>query len=272
MTTAPATTCYRHPERATGRRCTRCGRPACPDCLRDAPVGAQCPECVRATRPTARERFGRVVRGERMLATKVLIAVTVASYLLVGTGESGVLGPGVHDLWLTRAGVAAGEWWRLLTVALVHGSVMHIFFNMVVLWQVGALLEPGAGRIRFPTIYVVSVLAGSAGALLLTTDAPTVGASGGVFGVAAAATLAMHRRGVRFWDTGFGPLLAINLGLGFVLPNVSLGGHVGGLLGGLATTEAMIRAREAARPLAGYAGAVVVGAASIGAALAAAGA
>jgi membrane associated rhomboid family serine protease len=125
-------------------------------------------------------------------------------------------------------------------------------------------LEPGAGSLRFSTIYVVSVLAGSAGALVLSPDAFTGGASGGVFGLAAAATLVMQRQGMRFWDTGFGPLLLINFGLGFFVANVSIGGHLGGLIGGLLATEAMIQARKLGQPWLGWVGAAFVGVASIG--------
>jgi membrane associated rhomboid family serine protease len=109
----------------------------------------------------------------------------------------------------------------------------------------------------------VSVLGGSAGALVLRPNVFTGGASGGVFGVAAAATLVMHRRGVRFWDTGFGPLLVINLALGFFLPGISVGGHIGGLIAGTLAAEAMLQARKTGQLALGYVGAAFVGAAAV---------
>jgi membrane associated rhomboid family serine protease len=112
------------------------------------------------------------------------------------------------------------------------------------------------------------VLAGSAGALIATPHTVVVGASGGVFGVAAAATLVLHRQGVRFWDTGFGPLLLLNLLLNLGMSNVSIGGHIGGLVGGALAAEAMMQARRIEQPILGYVGAVAVGAAAVVIALA----
>lgn len=199
-----------------------------------------------------------------MFATKAIIAVTAAVYLLVSVRDGGSAnGSTMRALWLYGPDVHNGEWYRLFTVALVHANLLHIGFNMLVLWQVGMLLEPGAGKLRFTTLYVVSVLAGSAGALIASPHDPTVGASGGVVGLAAACALVMHRQGVRFWDTGFGPLLLIVV---FIEPllmhNISEGGHVGGIIGGVLATEAMIQARKINKPWLGYVGAIAVGVAA----------
>jgi membrane associated rhomboid family serine protease len=204
-------------------------------------------------------------RGEHMLATKVIIGVTVVSYLLITLQDSSAArGDSLsRDLALNGPALAGGEWWRLFTSWFVHYGVLHIFFNMFVLWQVGMVLEPGAGKARFTVLYIVSGLAGSAGALVLDPNAFTGGASGCVFGVAAAATLVMQRRGMRFWDTGFGPLLLINLALGFFISNISVGGHIGGLIGGALAAEAMLQARNANAPALGYVGAAFVGGASV---------
>jgi rhomboid protease GluP len=157
-----------------------------------------------------------------------------------------------------------GEWWRIFTVSLVHLGFAHIFFNLVLLWIVGQILEPGAGPVRFGVIYLVSVAAGSAAALIATPHAVSAGASGGVFGVAAAATIVMQRQGVRFWDTGFGPLLVINLVLDqFVLTNVSIWAHIGGAIGGLLVAEVMLRSRKAGHPELGLVGGVLIGVAAV---------
>jgi membrane associated rhomboid family serine protease len=228
-------------------------------------VGAQCVECVRAAAPSARQRFHVRWRGENLLATKAIIAITVVAWLLITLQDNGATNRGSlsQDLALNGPAVNAGEWWRLATSWVVHYGPIHILFNMLVLWQVGMVLEPGAGRARFTTLYVVSGLAGSAGALLLDPNAFTGGASGAVFGVAGAATLVMQRQGMRFWDTGFGPLLLINVLLGFVIPGISVGGHIGGLVGGLLAAEAMLQARKVNQPALGYVGAAFVGLASI---------
>jgi membrane associated rhomboid family serine protease len=262
----PPVTCYRHPDRQTGRRCTRCGKPACPDCLRDASVGSQCVDCVKASAPSTRQRVGVFTRQENMLATKIIIGITVAAFVVIGLRDKSFDGVGhtADNLVLFGPLVHQGQWYRIFTVSLVHEGFLHIFFNMVLLWIVGQLLEPGAGPVRFGLIYVASVAAGSAAALIATPHAVSAGASGGVFGVAAAATIVLQRQGVRFWDTGFGPLLLINLFIDyFFLPNVSIAAHIGGAIGGLLVAEAMLQSRKAGRPELGIVGGVVVGAAAV---------
>jgi membrane associated rhomboid family serine protease len=146
-----------------------------------------------------------------------------------------------------------GEWWRVITAGFVHFSILHILFNMFILYQIGLVLEPAIGPLRFSSIYMASLLAGSLGAMILDPLVASGGASGAVFGVGAAATYALSRRGVRFWDTGFGPLLLFNLGLGFVVSNVSVGAHIGGLIGGVICAAAMIRPSHSRHgPLTGY--------------------
>ncbi len=264
------TTCYRHPDREAGRRCTRCGRRACPDCLQEASVGSHCVDCVKDAAPTTRQRVSIFTKNENMLATKIIIGVTVVAFVVIALRDGNVngTGPTADKLVLFGPLVHQGEWWRIFTVALVHEGFLHIFFNMLLLWIVGQLLEPGSGPVRFALIYVVSVTAGSAAALLVQPHIPSAGASGGVFGVAAAATIVMQRQGVRFWDTGFGPLLIINLVFDYFIPNISIAAHIGGAIGGLLAAEAMLQARKAGRPELGIAGAVVVGAAAFVLALA----
>ncbi len=261
------TTCYRHPDRQTGRRCTRCGRFVCPDCLREASVGSHCVDCVKAGAPNTRQRVTMLARGQNMLSTKTIIAVTAAAFIVIGLRDGQFDGTGrtANDLVLYGPLVHHGEWWRIFTVSLVHEGFLHIFFNMFLLWIIGQLLEPGAGPVRFGLLYVVSVAAGSAGALIAQPHVAAAGASGGVFGIAAAATIVMQRQGVRFWDTGFGPLLLFNLFLDyFVIPNVSIASHIGGAIGGLIAAELMLQSRKAGRPELGIAGAVLVGVVSVG--------
>ena len=141
----------------------------------------------------------------------------------------------------------------------MHYGLLHIGFNMFILYQVGVFLEPATGHSRFALLYFVSVLGGAAGALLLDPNAFTGGASGGVFGLAAAATLALYRQGVRFWQTTWGPLIVINFFAGFLHSRTSRSaGHIGGIVAGLLATEAMLQGRPGNRWL-GYVGAVAVG-------------
>jgi membrane associated rhomboid family serine protease len=257
-------TCFHHTDRETGRHCTRCGRPACPDCLRQASVGSHCWECIKAEAPPRADRVRRQLRGATLPVTKAIIAINVAVFLLL-TARTGSFGATSRqaDWALNGPAVAHGEWYRIITSGFIHYGLSHLFFNMLLLYLIGKVLEPGAGSARFAAIYAASLLAGSFGALIAAPNAFTGGASGAVFGIGAAATLAMYRQGVSFWQTGFGPILVFNLVLSFVLPNVSIGGHIGGLIGGTLVAEGMVQARRLGQPWLGYVAAALVAGASV---------
>ena len=263
-------TCFHHTDRETGRSCTRCGRPACSECLHDAPVGAHCWECIRAARPPRGERLRRWNAGAGPLATKVLIALNVVVYLLTAAG-GGAVGRGgdlQSRLALFGPAVAKGDWYRLVTSGFVHYGLIHIGFNMLLLYQLGSMLEPAVGRTRFLALYFAALLAGSFGALLLSPNALTGGASGAVFGLFGAAAIGLYHRGVNVWQTGVGGLLAINLVLTFVIPGLSIGGHLGGLAGGTAVGSVMLQARPSRRAtVEGIVFAILVAGAAVGGAL-----
>jgi membrane associated rhomboid family serine protease len=136
--------------------------------------------------------------------------------------------------------VASGDWWRLLTAAFLHYGPVHLGLNMLALWWFGAPLEEAIGRGRYLLLYLVSGLAGSAGALLLDPNAATVGASGAIFGILGAALVLERQRNFVLGGQALG-LIVINLILGFVIANVSIGGHVGGLIGGVLCTLVLSR-------------------------------
>jgi membrane associated rhomboid family serine protease len=271
VATEPTTTCFHHPDRETGRACTRCGRPACPDCLIQASVGSQCFECVRADRPapTRRARDWAARQSGRPWVTQSIVVCTVIAYVVIALRDGRYDGRGAtsQDLAVFGPLVDNGEYYRLLTNAIVHYGLLHLAFNMLVLYQVGIFLEPATGHLRLFLLYVVSVLGGAAGAILFDPLALTGGASGGVFGLAGAATLALSRQGVRFSQTAWGPLVLINFVLGFLIPNVSIGGHLGGLVAGLLGTEAMLQARRLQKPWLGLVGLVLVGVLAVAVAL-----
>jgi membrane associated rhomboid family serine protease len=264
-------TCFHHSDRETGRACTRCGRPACADCLIQASVGSQCFECVKAGAPARSERARRWVAGlsTRPWVTQTLVAGTLLAYVVIALRDGRYDGRGTtsQDLAVFGPAVDDGQLYRLLTNSIVHYGFLHIAFNMLVLYQVGIFLEPATGHLRLFLLYVVSVLGGAAGALLLDPIALTGGASGGVFGLAGAATLALSRQGVRFSQTAWGPLVAVNFVIGFLIPNVSIGGHLGGLVAGVLATEAMLQARRVQKPWLGLIGIFVVGGAAVSVAL-----
>jgi membrane associated rhomboid family serine protease len=243
-------------------------------------VGSQCVECVKADRPPATQRINRMLGRSEPIVTYAIIAVTAIAYVVIAMHDSGISNFDVvvggqtrwlNDLALYGPAVHNGDYYRLLTNSLVHYGILHIAFNMFILWQVGKLLEPAAGHLRYFLLYIVSVLGGACGALILDPHALTGGASGGVFGLMAAATLVLTRNGMSFAQTGFGPLIVLNLFLGFFISNVSIGGHIGGLVAGALATEALLQSRQVRKPALGLVGIAAVGAAAVIGALIAAG-
>ena len=228
-------TCYRHPNRETGVSCSNCGRPICPDCMTPTPVGMRCPECAKQKTRVTRGAVGP--GGFDMPATYVLIALNVAAYLVEIAGGGGGFSPGnssiVIDFGLYGPFVAEGEWYRLLTSGFLHASIVHIGFNMFALYFLGRILEPGIGTARFVALYFASLFAGSLGALLLDPNALTIGASGAVFGIFGATfVIARHRR-IDGLASSIGIILLLNLAITFGRPEISIGGHLGGLAAGV---------------------------------------
>ena len=233
-------TCYRHPDRETRVSCSNCGRPICPDCMTSTPVGMRCPECARQ-RTKVVNPTGSPGRGDA-LATYAIIGLCVAAFLaevftgadLMGgnAGDSIVIDFGLFAFGGVGFGVAEGEVYRVLTAGFLHSGIIHLGLNMFALYILGRLLEPAIGTRRFVGIYLVSVLAGSCGALILSPDQLTVGASGGIFGLMAAAFLIARNRGLDELASQIGLFVVLNLVFTFSVPNISIGGHLGGLVGG----------------------------------------
>jgi membrane associated rhomboid family serine protease len=272
--------CYRHPDRETGLSCSECGRPICAECVNYAPVGLRCPD--HSGRPQGVKKVTTGVRratfaGPTALVTKTLIGVNVGVFLLMlGSGApvgqaggwvftDGALFVRLFDGEQLR-GLAEGEWWRLVTAGFIHSGFFHLGMNMLMLWWFGAPLEQGIGRARFLGIYVVSLLSGSAGALLFSPQRPTVGASGAVIGLVGAMFVLERQAGINR-----GPavtILVLNLLTPLIFPAISFGGHAGGAVGGALAMLALTRFGRAhaayGRPgLAGAAGVVAVGVASV---------
>jgi membrane associated rhomboid family serine protease len=247
MSTVETKYCYRHPDRETGLSCSECGRPVCADCANFGPVGIRCPDHASVRQgPTTRLR-PRPVRRAPGLAlatgsapvTKALIAINVVVYLVTVVQGSGLNTPGgrLYIQWLLYGPfVANGGWYRLVTSMFLHAFLLHIIFNMVVLWFIGAPVEQYLGRARYIGLYFVSGLAGAAGALLQAPLEPTVGASGAIFGILGAWLIIEWQTTGRLAGNAL-TLIVINLVIDF-LPgsNISWGGHVGGLIGGILIT------------------------------------
>ncbi|WP_166021931.1 rhomboid family intramembrane serine protease [Streptomyces chilikensis] len=250
--------CYRHPGRETGIRCTRCDRPICPDCMIDASVGFQCPECVRDGAKNGssapRTLTGAPMVADTRLVTKILLGLNLAVFLAVQAV------PGLAErLVRWPAGIALlGEWHRLVTSVFTHVDLRHIALNMLTLWLVGGPLEEALGRARYLTLYLVSGLAGSAlGYLLMPPDSTALGASGATFGLFGALLMLQRRLGRDLRPVLV--LLVLNLAMPF-LPGTSIGwqAHVGGLVAGGVMGFAMLRAKGPRRTLVQYGSCVLV--------------
>ena len=265
-------TCYRHPSRETGVACSNCGRPICPDCMTTTPVGMRCPECARQT--TRVKRLRGVATLPRV--TYGLIAANVIAFL-TEQGQFSITGTGIYGKVIEEGVLYRGaihiehQYWRLVSSAFLHENFIHIAFNMYLLYLLGMMLEPAIGSARFAAIYATALLAGSFG-VLLATAAPSLGASGAIFGLMGAAVVELRARRIGVMQSGIGGLILINLVLSFTLANISVGAHVGGLIGG-ALAALAIRAADARRvPWLGFAACVALCAVCVAGALIVAGA
>jgi membrane associated rhomboid family serine protease len=210
----------------------------------------RCPECAKQKKRVVRRAYA----GGDPVVTYALIAVNVLAYLAsVGSG-GGIAGGGLgggHSVLvegaLSKAAIHHGDLWRLVTAGFLHYTFFHILFNMYALWILGGLLEPAIGRLRFAVIFGVSLLAGSFGALLLSPNALTVGASGAVFGLMGAAFVVLRNRGMNPMQSGLGMWIVLNLAITFAVPHISIGGHIGGLVGGALATLVLIELPDRVR-------------------------
>lgn len=266
-------TCYRHPSRETGVSCSSCGRPICPDCMTPTPVGMRCPECARDRTKVKTVRSA----ASTPTMTQVLIAINVLVFLAetaTGSSLSGVGGANPGTVYLKGALFGPyiadlHQYYRLLTAGFLHDGLLHILFNMVFLWFMGKMLEPAIGRLNFVVVYFVSLLAGSFGALLFQPDAGTVGASGACFGILGALIVVAYYRGISIWQSGLGVTLLINIVFSLSISGISIGGHLGGVVGGAICGWLIVALGERRRmPAAAIAGCVVVAVISVVAAIA----
>ena len=252
--------CYRHTGRPAGVRCQRCERLICPDCQYIAPVGFHCPECLAAARrarvaaapggraaavPRRRRRQPAVISGQAAFnlakrpaaLTGALVAANLVMFVVSAATRRSAWG-GLGDmmengaLWGPAIDVG-GEWWRLFSSGFLHANILHVGFNVLLLGLLGAPLERRLGVVRFAVLYLAALLSGSLGALLVSPRALTVGASGAVFGLMGAHLMVSRATGRRARDSGVMGLLVLNLITTFLFPNISIGGHIGGLAGGL---------------------------------------
>ena len=203
--------------------------------MHQASVGFHCPDCSKAGAQ-------KVIRGpaafsSRPVVTQVLIGINGAVFVLgiIFAGGGRAISNASGELFQRGAlygPLVTDEPWRLVTGAFLHAGLFHLALNMYALWILGQLVERTAGPLRFALIYGVALLTGSLGALLVTPNSPTVGASGAIFGLMGAALAIAMARGIRPAETGLLGILGLNLAFTFLIPGISIGGHIGGLAGG----------------------------------------
>jgi membrane associated rhomboid family serine protease len=225
------TVCYRHPDRPAGVRCQRCDRPICPECMKSASVGFQCPNCFNdgmKSIPRTRTSLGGVARGNPQVVTISLLVLNVLVFIAVRTGSDRVL----NDLVLVPA-LVDSEPWRLLTSAFTHVQIFHIFANLFMLYQVGPPLESMLGRLRFVILYLLSALGGGVAVWLLSAPgSATLGASGAVLGLVGALLVIGRAHGMDVtWILGY---VAVTAVISFLFSGISWQGHLGGFVTGAA--------------------------------------
>lgn len=255
--------CRRHPDRESWVRCQRCHEPVCPECQRPAAVGVQCVDCVaegaRTIRPTRTILGGLQAGSGRPAVTVTMIAVCAGLYVAQLANDK------ITDALIFAPLLSWHEPWRALTAAFLHSPTMplHILLNMFVLWQIGPYLESLLGRARYAALYLLSAIGGSVCVLLLA-PAPhrllsspmewafyeqwltgVVGASGAVFGLFGAILVVNRHLGRT--SAGLVATIVINGAIGFIYPNISWQGHLGGFLTGAAVAAVLVTLREAPR-------------------------
>ena len=254
---AGAVACKRHPGTQTMLRCTRCGDPICPDCMRPAAVGYQCPSCARGSRQELHRPAQQIVAapGRGLTLTNVLLLVLVAVYCLevaVAGAGSFVSGPTADVLVRMGAslgyarvapgtpiiGIAAGQEWRLATSIFLHGSLIHLAMNGYALWAFGNIVETEIGRARYIAIFVIGGLFASTASFVFgLQNVPGVGASGAIFAVLGAFFgYAWRRRELEFYQARIRNvvvLIVINALFAFQISSIDWRAHAGGFVAGV---------------------------------------
>jgi membrane associated rhomboid family serine protease len=237
--------CVRHPDRPTGLRCSRCDRPACPECLRPASVGQHCVDCLAEGRRTVRRPV--TISGARAdrkpVMVSVLIAVNVVIFAITAVQAHSVtnLEPSpLFEQWsLFPIATRNGYWYQLITAGFLHINPIHIAMNMIALWVIGRDMERILGPGRFTAVYLIGLLGGDVDVLLFgQVNGVTVGASGAVFALMGGLLVVVYR--LKLNPGQVIGMIAINLVISVAIPGISLLGHVGGLVTGGLLTAALV--------------------------------
>lgn len=207
--------------------------------MTEAPVGFRCPECSQSPQVRVPVTVAGATHIDRPVVTYTLIGVTVAVFGLQLLRGIDVMA-NEWGMWPVAVSMG-GEWWRLLTSAFLHGSFLHIAFNMYVLFALGPTLERILGHGRYIVLYVTAALGGSVASYVFSDPkVVSVGASGAIFGLMGALVVAGKR--LRYDITQVLILIGINIAIGFIAPGVDWRAHLGGLVVGAAVAALMVYA------------------------------
>lgn len=260
-----APSCKNHSDRVTYVRCQRCGDPICPECTNQAAVGVQCPQCVREGSRAVRAKT--TMTGAKVTDGRPVVTMTIIGICVVMFVAQLVLGWDKFTSELVFApSRAQAEPYRFITGAFLHaasgGWLVHILFNMMALWAIGPQLESMLGRWRYIVLYLLAAIGGNVSVLMFssiqsgTWNVGTLGASGAIFGLFGALVPVIRKVGGDMRSI-YG-LIGINLVIGFIVPNVSWEGHLGGLITGMALGYLFVRAPKDKRMLYSAGGSVLV--------------
>ncbi|AYJ47561.1 rhomboid family intramembrane serine protease [Rhodococcus sp. P1Y] len=245
--TPSRSTCVRHPDRPTSLACSRCGRPACPQCLQAAAVGQHCVDCVRAGNANVRQArtvAGAPASGTFGLVTYILMGLNVLAFAATALQSRSLLDnsadSSLFDSWaLFPPAVATGDVERLIGSGFLHFGPIHLLVNMFALYIIGRDVEAILGRARYVAVYAVSLLGGSASVMIL--EAPislTAGASGAIFGLLGAQAVILLK--LRRSPTPVLVVIGLNVVISISIPGISLWGHMGGLVAGALATAGIL--------------------------------
>ena len=184
---------------------------------------------AHSTRPAFRkpsnQKTRNNARNNQTSFTNAIVSINVGLYLWMSISNFGATS---NNFVISRYFLEQGEWYRLISCGFVHFGLFHVAMNMILAYQLGQMFEPRIGSLRFGLLYFASLLGGSVGALVLSPDAVTGGASGAVFGLMAAAIVGMRHEGLNPMQSGLGLTFVINLVITLTIPGISIGGHFGG--------------------------------------------
>lgn len=179
------------------------------------------------------KKLAKIFSQKKPTITYALICINVVMFLICNLYNESIV-----DMFAnSRFFVKQGEYYRLFTCMFLHVDVFHILFNMYALYVLGPQVERYYGKVRFLLIYIISGLLGSLFSCVFMNDASfSIGASGAIFGLLGSIVYFTYyyRATIQgFMRSPAVSVVLLNLALGFLIPNVDISAHIGGLIGGL---------------------------------------